>query len=555
MAESVKGRLCAEKSEGRGGSAAKQVPPQPGTTPALGLRAGAMIFSLYRRPALERRSIMSLSSWLQNGKSPAAAPHRRTQTSPRQRASFRPHLESLEDRCLLSTAIVQTNLVSDDTHFTPAQVQDPNLVNPWGLAASPTAEWWVANQGTGTSTLYNTSHPQVQVLPLVVNVPPAQGAPTGEVFNTSGTGFNVSENGNTGSSVFLFATTGGTISGWSPGVDRTHAVIGATHSGALYLGLAIATDRHGDTRLYAADFLHNTIDVYDQNFHLTTTLRGHFTDSHLPDNYHAFNIQAINDRLYVEYAPADKVLAGTADPGDGAVDVYNADGRLQQRLIRPHDTNLNQPWAIAMAPQNFGRFSNDLLVGNFGDGHINAFNPHSGRFVGELRDPSGQPIAIRHLWALAFGNGGTAGPTNTLYFTAGLTSHLAHSDAPFHGLFGSLQVARGDESDNDGGDQGGPQDHASNLSTSMLSYPIMSSSMMPTSTMPTLTMSSPSGMPGAGGGLQTAPERTDAIFQELGAGSLPLDSNLTAMHPQPSGFFAMINANLDALEAAGLSVM
>ena len=293
---------------------------------------------------------MSFSSWLRNGKRSAAAPHRRTQTSPRQRASFRPHLESLEDRCLLSTAIVQTNLVSDDTQFTPAQVQDPNLVNPWGLAASPTGEWWVANQGTGTSTLYTTSHPQVQVLPLVVNVPPAQGAPTGEVFNTSGTGFDVSENGNTGTSVFLFATTGGTISGWNPNVDRTHALVGATNPGALYLGLAIATDRHGDTRLYAADFLHNTIDVYDQSFHLTTTLPGHFTDSRLPDNYHAFNIQAINNRLYVEYAPLDKVLAGTADPGDGAVDVYNAHGQLQQRLIRPHDPHLNQPWAIAMAP-------------------------------------------------------------------------------------------------------------------------------------------------------------------------------------------------------------
>jgi uncharacterized protein (TIGR03118 family) len=493
---------------------------------------------------------MLFSSWLRNGKCSAPAARRRRQTSPRQRAGFRLRLETLEDRRLLSTAIAQTNLVSDDIQFTPAQVQDPSLVNPWGLAASPTGEWWVGNEGTGTSTLYDTSTSPVTPLPLVVNIPPnsPHGSPTGTVFNTSGTGFNVSENGNTGSSVFLFATTDGTISGWNPHVDPTQAIIGATHPGALYLGLAIATDSQGATLLYAADFAHSTIDVYDQNFNLTTTLRGHFTDRRLPDDYHAFNIQAINNRLYVEYAPVDKVLAGTADPGDGAVDVFSADGRLKERLIHPHDTHLNQPWAIALAPPDFGSFSNDLLVGNFGDGHINAFNPHSGRFVGELRDANHQPIAIRHLWALAFGNGGAAGPTNTLYFTAGLTSHLAHSDDPFHGLFGSLQVARGHHRDNDGGGQPAPQDQASILSASIMSSPVTPSSMMRsplmlTPTMPTRAMSSPSGMP---------EQETDAIFQEFGAVSLPLDWNLTAMHAQLSGLFAMLEPNLDAPESAVL---
>ena len=506
---------------------------------------------------------MVFSSWLRNGKGSAPPARRRRQMSPRPRAGFRPLLDILEDRCLLSTAIVQTNLVSDDIQFTPAQVQDANLVNPWGLAASPTGAWWAANEGTGTSTLYDTSTSPVTPLPLVVNIPPnsPHGSPTGTVFNTSGTGFNVSANGNTGSSVFLFATTDGTISGWSPSVDPTHAIIGATHAGALYLGLAIATDSQGATLLYAADFAHNTIDVYDQNFNLTTTLRGHFTDRHLPDDYHAFNIQAINNRLYVEYAPVDKVLAGTADPGDGAVDVYSADGRLRQRLIHPHDTHLNQPWAIALAPRDFGSFSNDLLVGNFGDGHINAFNPHSGRFAGELKDANRQPIAITHLWALAFGNGGAAGPTKTLYFTAGLTSHLAPGGDPFHGLFGSLQVARRHERDNDGGDQPGPQDHASILATSIMSSLIVPSSMMrssrmPTSTMPTRAMSSPNGM---------SEQKTDAIFQELAAVSLSLDSNVTAMHPQLSGFLVMPKSNLnapeptvlerlDALETAGVAV-
>jgi hypothetical protein len=163
----------------------------------------------------------------------------------------------------------------------------------------------------------------------------------------------------------------------------------------------------------------------------------------LPAGFSPFNIQAINNQLYVEYAPADDVLAGTSAPGEGAVDVFNADGQLEERLIRPGDTHINQPWAIAMAPSNFGSFSNDLLIGNFGDGTISAFKPSSGRFKGKLEDSSGQPIAIAHLWGLAFGNGGAAGPTNTLYFTAGLTSHLAPGNAPFHGLFGSLQVAAG----------------------------------------------------------------------------------------------------------------
>jgi uncharacterized protein (TIGR03118 family) len=375
-------------------------------------------------------------------------------------------VEALEERALLSaaphhlgahgveaakakkaiSAYQQTNLVSDDTQFTPARVQDANLVNPWGLAASPTGEWWVANEGTGTSTLYNTSTSSARPVSLVVGVPPSssgsgRGAPTGIVYNPRG-GFDVSENGKTGSSVFLFATAGGTISGWSPSVDSTTAIVEATDPGAIYTGLAIATVPHGETLLYAADFAKGTIDVYDQNFQLVTTPTGNFTDPNLPADYSPFNIQAINNRLYVEYAPADDVLAGTAAPGEGAVDVYNADGQLLQRLIRPDNTHINQPWAVAMAPANFGSFSHDLLVGNFGDGTINAFDPKNGHFVGALKNASGQPIAITHLWGLAFGNGGAAGPRNTLYFTAGLTSHLAPGDNPFHGVFGSLQIAR-----------------------------------------------------------------------------------------------------------------
>jgi uncharacterized protein (TIGR03118 family) len=388
---------------------------------------------------------MLASSWLRNSNSAAPAAARRARTSPRRGTSVRPRLEAIEDRCLMSTAVVQTKLVSDDTQFTPAQVQDPNLVNPWGLAAGPTGAWWVANEGTGTSTLFNTSKSPTLTVSLVAGVPAgstssSHGAPTGIVYNPGG-GFDVSENGKTGSSVFLFDTADGTISGWSPSVDSTHAIIGVTNPGAIYTGLAMATDRQGETLLYAADFAKGTIDVYDQSFQSVTNLRGNFTDPELPADYSPFNIQAINNRLYVEFAPADDVLAGTAAPGEGAVDVYNAEGQLQERLIRPDDTHMNQPWAVAMAPSNFGSLSNDLLVGNFGDGTINAFDPKNGHFAGELKNSSGQPIAITHLWGLEFGNGGAAGPRNTLYFTAGLTSHLAPSDNPFHGLFGSLRIA------------------------------------------------------------------------------------------------------------------
>src|SRR3954470_12471499 len=178
---------------------------------------------------LERRSIMRFSHSLRNGKRPA-----RTETPGRERTGYGWRLDALEARRLLSagSAVVQTNLVSDDTNFAPAQIQDPHLVNPWGLTPNPNGAWWVANEGTGTSTLYDTSKAQTATVPLVVNIP--HGAPTGIVFN-SGSGFKVSENGKQGPSAFLFATVDGTISGWNPSVDLTHAIIGANNPGALYL--------------------------------------------------------------------------------------------------------------------------------------------------------------------------------------------------------------------------------------------------------------------------------------------------------------------------------
>lgn len=370
----------------------------------------------------------------------------RKQFSPRRMTRFiQPRLEFLEDRLVPSADFVQTNLVSDVSGL--AQITNPNSVNAWGLIAGPTSPFWIANQGSGTSTLYNTSKPQTQVVPLVVSIPanpadspaPAHGSPTGIVFNTSGSGFNVSEGGKSGSSIFLFATTDGTISGWSPRVDGTHALIGGTKAGAVYTGLAIGTDSKGDTLLYAADFADNTIDVFDQNFTLVTTLSGKFTDPDLPTGSRVFNIQNINGKLYVEYAPFDSATGGVLPgQGNGVVDVYTTDGKLQQRLITGGE--LNDPWGIAMAPADFGAFSNDLIVGNFGSGTINAFDPKTGKFIGELMTSAGQPFDVQHLWALQFGNGAAAGPSNTLFFTAGLTSHFGTGTGTPHGLFGSIQA-------------------------------------------------------------------------------------------------------------------
>jgi uncharacterized protein (TIGR03118 family) len=347
-------------------------------------------------------------------------------------------VEALEDRHLLSGSggFLQTNLVSDTPDL--AAVTDPKLINPWGLSAGSTSPFWVSNNGTGTSTLYNG---QGGIVPLVVTIPSSApgmpGVPSGTVFNTLGSGFEVSEtvNGatNTGSSAFLFDTEDGLIAGWSPSVDQNNAIIAVNNPGAGYKGLALGTDSAGQTLLYAANFSQGTIDVFDQNFQsVTLNTSGAFQDSQLPAGYAPFNIQNINGQLYVEYALFDPTTTdGLPGAGNGFVDVFNTDGQLQQRLIQ--QGVLNAPWGVALAPSNFGAFSNDLLVGNFGDGQINAFDANSGQFLGQLILGDGQPFEEDSLWALSFGNGSGSGPTNTLYFTAGLGGEQ-------HGLLGSLQA-------------------------------------------------------------------------------------------------------------------
>jgi uncharacterized protein (TIGR03118 family) len=342
---------------------------------------------------------------------------------------YRPVLECLEERCLLSDGYAQVNLASDTPGL--ARVVDPNLVNPWGISFSPTGPFWFANNGSGLSDLLDG---RGHAVPLVVTVPSAlqSGAtPTGTVFN-SGPGFTVSENGVAAPSRFLFATEDGTISGWSAVVDRTRALLASDNSsaGALYKGLTLAADSAGRSFLYAADFGRGTIDVFDQDFK-PVARPGSFHDPNLPSGFAPFNIQNINSLLYVTYAQHDVARRDdVAGAGHGFINIYDIGGNFIRRFAS--QGTLNSPWGLALAPADFGSFGGALLVGNNGDGHINAYEPGSGAFLGLLADGNGTPITVPHLWALMFGNGHAGGASDNLFFTAGV-------DDEKHGLFGAIQ--------------------------------------------------------------------------------------------------------------------
>ena len=331
----------------------------------------------------------------------------------------------------------QTNLVSDIPGI--ARVTDPHLVNPWGLSHSPTSPWWVSDNGKGVSTLYQGDGTPFPVgSPLVVTIPPPAGgtssAPTGNVFNGTGD-FVVSEGSASGPSRFIFATEDGTISGWNPTVDPTNAILKVDNSvsGAVYKGLAIGSNPSGNF-LYATNFHAGTVDVFDAHF-IAATLAGSFSDPTIPAGFAPFGIQNINAQLYITYAKQDAAEHDdVAGPGNGFVDVFDTNGNFIERLAS-HGT-LNSPWGLALAPNGFGRFGKDLLVGNFGDGRINAFDPNTGAFRGQLNDQRGNPITIDGLWALGFGNGGLAGAADTLFFTAGINDEA-------DGLFGSITKGAG----------------------------------------------------------------------------------------------------------------
>lgn len=313
---------------------------------------------------------------------------------------------------------VQTNLVSDLPGI--AAHQDTDLVNPWGITAGPGTPFWISDNGTGLSTLYDGTGAK---LPLIVTIPPAGAAPTGVVFNGTG-GFAGSH--------FIFATEGGTIAAWSSGTSA--AVQVTSGAGSVYKGLAMGNNGSGDL-LYATNFGLGRIDVFDNAF-APKTLPGGFTDPTLPAGYAPFDIRNLNGKLYVTYALQDAAHHDdVAGAGHGFVDVFDMNGNMLQRLTSMGA--LNSPWGLTVAPSGFGSFGGDLLVGNFGDGTINAYNPTSGAFLGTL-DAGGSPIVIQGLWGLDFGNGAHSQGMDTLFFTAGIAGSGAVED---HGLFGAINAS------------------------------------------------------------------------------------------------------------------
>jgi len=354
------------------------------------------------------------------------------------------------------------------------QLQDPNLLNPWGVTETPTGSpFWISDNAAGVATLYNvpantpnsvTKNPRVVSIPTPGHPLDSSGAPTGTVFNIttlpgSTPGFMISGvegDGVTKTSapaIFLFATEDGTIVGWNPGVfppgqtgsnppGSNFGIIAVDHSGnnfdpnantktgAVYKGLAIATDANGMTRLYVTNFRSGMVEAYDVNFAAVASPPA-FVDPKLPDSYAPFNIVPINGELFVTFAVQNaEKHDDVAGQSHGIVDVFELDGTFRQRFAQ-HD-QLNSPWGVALAPTGFGELGGALWIGNFGNGHINAFDPDSGKFLSKVRDPKGKAILIDGLWTITFGsNNGNGGSANTLYFTAGPNGET-------DGLFGSL---------------------------------------------------------------------------------------------------------------------
>ena len=348
--------------------------------------------------------------------------------------SVRLGIEPLEERSNPSTAYLATDLISDQPGV--AAITDPTLVNAWGLSLNGiNGAFWVSAADTGLSEVYSTTLGQ----PFKVAIP--GGAPTGQLFANSAGNFMVSGvdvNGDpiAAPAVFIFASETGHVTGWAPTVFPTQppgpgvskdAITGfSAADGASYKGIAMADNGDGNF-LYLADFHNGKIDVLDSQFHLTQ-LAGSFTDPNLPAGFAPFNVAAIGGKLYVSYAKQDATAADdVAGKGNGFIDVFDLKGNFETRLVSRGD--LNSPWAMVQAPDGFGDFSGALLVGNFGDGKIHAYDPASGKELGTLSESRGHPLVIDGLWGLAFGN--RPGDTNTLYYAAG-------PDDEAHGLFGKI---------------------------------------------------------------------------------------------------------------------
>jgi uncharacterized protein (TIGR03118 family) len=333
------------------------------------------------------------------------------------------------------TVFQQTNIVSDIPGL--AATTDRNLINPWGLSQDPTTgRFRVSDNHAGLSTVYDV-HGNPHATTVEIPLPPGAtgtAAPTGNVRNTSAD-FVIAEHGRSAPASIIFATEDGTLTAWNPQVDKHHAIIAVDNSaaGAVYKALTLGSNSQGNF-IYATNFHNATVDVFDSQFH-QVQLAGSFTDPDIPAGFAPFGIKNVNGTLFVTYA---KQLApdnhdDEAGPGNGFIDEFDTDGNLIGRFAS--QGALNSPHGIALAPPNFGAFSNALLVGNFGDGRINAFDLNTGRFLGQLSDAAGHPLTNTGIWGMTFGNGAGGSHTDTLYFVAGINSEN-------DGLFASIRLAR-----------------------------------------------------------------------------------------------------------------
>ena len=334
----------------------------------------------------------------------------------------------------------QTNLVSNIAGMAPTF--DPNLKNPWGLTRSSGSPWWVANNNSGTSTLYGGTG---NIVPLVVTVPPPNGSPagtqstpTGVVFNGSPTDFLVAPGK---SSRFIFATEDGTISGWNGGQNAVLVVDNSDNgssNGAVYKG-ATSGEINGNKFLYVTNFRSAKVEVYDTNFKRVHLGEDAFNAEEIPRGFAPFNIQNIGGTLFVTYAKQDAARHDdVAGDGLGFAEIYTPTGKHIGGLR--HGTWFNAPWGVVWTTRDFGEFSNAILVGNFGSGWIAAFNGFTYKFIGFLKNPDDSLVTIDGLWSLTFGNDGGAGPANTLFFTAGINNEQ-------DGLFGTLTPTDGLDGD------------------------------------------------------------------------------------------------------------
>lgn len=322
-----------------------------------------------------------------------------------------------------ASAFSKSNLVTSDGSIANTR-QDPLLIGPRGIASSATSTNWTANQGSQVATLYDGTG---IVAALIVQIPAGvRGAakPSGIVFNGTAADFQVTNGVNTAGAAFIFAGESGTLSGWSPTVDGTHALTTHDNATAIFKGLAIANNGNAN-RLYAADFHNNKVVVFDRTF-TEVAAPGGFVDATLPVGYAPFGIQTVTlqaqTRIVVTYAKQDVVAQNhVGGAGFGLVNVFDTNGVLIKRLV-PVGGALNAPWGIALAPATFGTLSNKLLIGNLGDGVINAYDPITGDTFGSITDDNGTAITTPGLWGIAFGNGARNQGTSTLYFFAGLNA-------------------------------------------------------------------------------------------------------------------------------------